>query len=319
MGPAGPTGPTGAPGVVAANGTGAYDFANVNGFVSSGTPFSGALGASGPGSRMVWYPRNGAFRAGFVNFDQWDENNIGLASVAIGNSPVASGHSSISLGSNTSATGEGSVAIGSFNTVSATNSVAIGYSLTASGHGSMALGAYASTNSKNGSFVYGDDSTAIELQVAQPNQFVVRAAGGTIFYSNAALTTGVALSMGGGAFNSLSDVRMKANFRDLDGEDVLAKLARIPIREWNYISQDAAIRHVGPTAQDFHAAFGLGDNDRTISTLDPDGISLRAIQALDARTDATRTEVTQLREDNAALKAELAALREAIADLRRQR
>ena len=35
--------------------------------------------------------------------------------------------------------------------------------------------------------------------------------------------------------------------------------AQIPIREWNYITQDAAIRHVGPTAQDFHAAFGHPD------------------------------------------------------------
>ena len=147
----------------------------------------------------------------------------------------------------------------------------------------------------------------------------MRAAGGTIFYSNSGLTTGVSLAAGGGAWANLSDVRMKTNFRDLDGEDVLRKLARIPVREWNYISQDASIRHVGPTAQDFHAAFGLGDNDRTISTLDPDGIGLKAIQALDARTQRTNADLARLIEENTALRAELTALRAAVSELGRER
>jgi trimeric autotransporter adhesin len=96
---------------------------------------------------------------------------------------------------------------------------------------------------------------------------------------------------------------------------VLAALLRIgwsiniPIREWNS-SRRTSIRHVGPTAQDFRAAFGLGEDDRTISTLDPDGIALRAIQALDLRTQ-------QLQEENAALRAELSELRQAMEELRR--
>jgi Chaperone of endosialidase len=82
----------------------------------------------------------------------------------------------------------------------------------------------------------------------------------------------------------ISDVRRKTHFRELDGEDVLGKLAAMPIREWSYRAQDPAIRHVGPTAQDFHAAFGLGEDPLGISTIDADGIALRAIQALEART-----------------------------------
>ena len=65
---------------------------------------------------------------------------------------------------------------------------------------------------------------------------------------------------------------------------MLAKIAGMPIREWNYKAQDAAIRHVGPTAQDFHAAFGLGEDPLRISTIDADGIALAAVQALEART-----------------------------------
>jgi hypothetical protein len=58
----------------------------------------------------------------------------------------------------------------------------------------------------------------------------------------------------------------------------------MPVREWSYKAQGEGIRHVGPTAQDFRAAFGLGDDPLGINTIDADGIALRAIQALEART-----------------------------------
>jgi hypothetical protein len=181
----------------------------------------------------------------------------------------------------------------------------VGHHATASGDYSVALGSYATDNAHSGSFVFGDSSSGNPVMPMAPNQFIARAAGGATFYTSFDLSTGVELDPGGGAWDTLSDARMKTNFRDLDGEEVLARLARVPIRQWNYISQDPSIRHVGPTAQDFHAAFGLGGDSRRISTLDPDGVSLKAIQALDART-------RRLDEENAALRAELAALREAI-------
>jgi len=61
---------------------------------------------------------------------------------------------------------------------------------------------------------------------------------------------------------------------------LLGKLAQIPVLTWNYKSQDPAIRHIGPTAQDFFAAFGVGEDERRISTIDADGVALAAIQAL---------------------------------------
>ena len=124
----------------------------------------------------------------------------------------------------------------------------------------------------------------------------MRASGGTTFYSNYTLSSGVTLAPNASAWSSLSDVNAKENFRDLNGSEVLAKLAEMPIREWNYKAQDAAVRHVGPTAQDFHAAFGLGEDPLRISTIDADGIALAAVKALAL--------------ENAGLKAELAALRE---------
>ncbi len=75
-------------------------------------------------------------------------------------------------------------------------------------------------------------------------------------------------------------------------------------------------------AQDFHAAFGLGADDKRISTVDADGVALAAIQALyrllqekDEQLEALQQQVEELRARQArleALESELAALRAAL-------
>ena len=72
-----------------------------------------------------------------------------------------------------------------------------------------------------------------------------------------------------------------------------------PCREWSYNAQDAAIRHMGPTAQDFHAAFGLGEDPLRIGTMDADGVALAAVRALGPgrRTRATNDRLTQENDD----------------------
>lgn len=77
---------------------------------------------------------------------------------------------------------------------------------------------------------------------------------------------------------------------------MLSKIAAMPIQEWSYKSQSPSIRHVGPTAQDFHAAFGLGEDPLRIGTLDADGVALAAVKALEARTRALGEENRVLRE-----------------------
>jgi hypothetical protein len=119
--------------------------------------------------------------------------------------------------------------------------------------------------------------------------------GGAGFYSKSNLTAGVELKPGASAWSSVSDVNLKENFRDLDGAEVLAKLVRMPIQEWNYKAQDARVRHAGPTAQDFHAAFGLGEDPLRISTIDADGIALAAESALALENQTLRAELDALR------------------------
>jgi len=235
----------------------------------------------------------------------------GDVSTAMGEFTSASGPASTAMGDHTTASGPSSTALGASTVASGVASTALGNHTLASGISSTAMGELASTNGKSGAFVYGDASTFFlgTLRLVQPtadNQFVVRADGGTFFYSNSDLTAGVSLAHGDGSWASVSDVHRKENFRDVDGEGVLGRISQLQIREWNYKAQDPSVRHIGPTAQDFRAAFGLGESDTTISTVDADGVSLLAVKALERRTREQAREVESLRAELEALRAELA-------------
>lgn len=98
-----------------------------------------------------------------------------------------------------------------------------------------------------------------------------------------------------------SDRAVKADFATVDGPAVLAQVAALPIQSWRYQTEDPAVRHVGPMAQDFAAAFLVGDDDRHIHVVDGQGVALAAIQGL-------LQEVRTLQIENAALATRLAAL-----------
>ncbi|MFI5136167.1 MAG: tail fiber domain-containing protein, partial [Chitinophagales bacterium] len=83
----------------------------------------------------------------------------------------------------------------------------------------------------------------------------------------------------GGVWTNASDRRLKNNFQDLNENDILNKVNQLKIQRWHYIADHNAITHIGPVAQDFYALFGVGDST-TISTIDPSGVALLAIQAL---------------------------------------
>lgn len=81
-----------------------------------------------------------------------------------------------------------------------------------------------------------------------------------------------------------SDRNSKENFVAVDGSELLAKIDELPITRWNYKNDHTASDHIGPTAQDFHALFGVGNDSISISTIDPSGIALAAIKELSKRT-----------------------------------
>jgi hypothetical protein len=321
------------------------------GFVAKGQIGVGVLPATGAGWRMMWYPNKVAFRAGYADAGgQFDEANIGYYSwaggalskapgnyafamgnqnnaeaqcgVAMGSGNVVWGTSpyfatcGIALGLNNDVMDQAGVALGQNNTSDGDAAVAIGYTTTADADYSMAFGYRADTNGHTGAKVFSDASTTTPLEASANNQFLVRAAGGYRLRTNATLTTGCDLPAGSGVFSCASDRNLKDGFEPVDGEDILRRLAAMPIERWSYKSEPG-VRHMGPVAQDFKAAFDLGVDDVSIGHLDEAGVSLRAIQALEVRTRELQEKTAEIE----GLKADVAELRrllqEAVASVKR--
>ena len=160
--------------------------------------------------------------------------------------------------------------------------------------------------------VLGDGCAGFSSDSVYPtanNQFIARGCGGIKLYTSQNLSSGVEVAAGGGSWSSISDRNRKENFLALDGEDILVRLRSVPVTTWNYRTQETSIRHMGPMAQDFNSAFGLGENPLMINTVDIDGVNMAAVQALTTRTDALRAENEALRQENAGQAAEIADLR----------
>jgi hypothetical protein len=230
-----------------------------------------------------------------------------------GRSNTASGaYASVSGGySNTATLSYASIAGGFDNLASGQYAtVAGGLSNRAQGTTSFAAGRRARAIHA-GAFVWGD-STNANVASTGNNQFIVRAAGGIWLGTNSTVSlpagrflntsTGAYLSSGGAWTNS-SDRNVKANVAAVDSASILERVAAMPIQLWNYKSQDASVKHIGPMAQDFAAAFGVGENDTTISTVDADGVALAAIQGLNQKVEAVTAENSRLKERLAAVEA----------------
>jgi len=95
-----------------------------------------------------------------------------------------------------------------------------------------------------------------------------------------------------GTVVSASDRNLKENFQLVEAREVLAKVAALPLTRWNY-KADAGTTHLGPMAQDFRAAFGLGYDDKGIASVDADGVALAAIQGLN---EVVREKDSKIRE-----------------------
>lgn len=327
---------------------------SAGGFVAMGQIGIGIIPASGAGSRMMWHPQKVAFRAGYADVGgQFDEANIGYYSWAGGALSKAAGTYAFAMGNQNNAEAQCAVAIGSGNNVygnagdgiatcgvalGLNNSVraqagvaigqnawsdgdaavALGFRTTADADYSMAFGYRASTNGHTGAKVFGDASTTDSIEAVANNEFAVRAAGGFRFRTNPTLTTGCNLAAGGTAFFCSSSKTLKENFTEVDGETLLAQIRSVPLNTWNLIDEEGKPLHMGPFAEDFHAAFGLGDTDHAIGHQDIDGVNFGGVKALEKRTAALREENGRLRADNVALREEVNALRQAQTELERR-
>ncbi len=110
-----------------------------------------------------------------------------------------------------------------------------------------------------------------------------------------------------GTVNGISDRAAKSDFRPVDATAILDAIVELAIAEWRLVKDPEGVRHIGPTAQDFRASFGLGTDDRHIALSDMSGVALAAIQALATRLEARDAEIEQLSRRLAELEARLAA------------
>lgn len=99
-----------------------------------------------------------------------------------------------------------------------------------------------------------------------------------------------------------SDRNLKENFKPVNAREVLEKVAKLSVTQWNYKS-DKESPHVGPVAQDFHAAFGLGHDNVTISTIDEGGVALAAIKGLNEKLAEKDAKISELEKRLAAVEA----------------
>jgi hypothetical protein len=140
--------------------------------------------------------------------------------------------------------------------------------------------------------------------------FVARAPGGVRFFTSN--DNNVELPPGGTSWAVMSDRNAKTDITPLDHKQILSKLADLPVTGWSYTSAPSQ-RHFGPMAQDFHASFQLGDDERRISTIDADGVALAAIQGLIAELKSRQQRSAEQARRLADLESELDTLAERLA------
>ncbi len=237
------------------------------------------------------------YQALFSNQDGYFNTANGYGALGLnvhGGNNTASGYSA--LGLNTSGTANAAYGWYALGTSTGANNTAIGaLSLSQNGPGTYNTAVGYGADVPSGSDL--TNATAI-------GSGAIVNASNKIRLGNGAVTV-----VEGPPYSVVSDRSKKENFKAIDAEEVLRKVRDLSVMSWNYIGHDPAVRHYGPVAQDFFAAFGHDGagtvgTPTTISSTDLDGVLLLAVQALEKRVE----ELSTLKAENADLKARLEKL-----------
>jgi hypothetical protein len=107
----------------------------------------------------------------------------------------------------------------------------------------------------------------------------------------------------GAIWTNASDRNLKENFENVDGGEILGMINQLPVTRWNYKTDSSYIKHIGPVAQDFYSLFGLGNDDKSISSVDPSGIALVAIKELSKQNQLMKQRIESQQKEIDELKA----------------
>jgi hypothetical protein len=230
---------------------------------------------------------------GTGNLAQGARATVGGGNANIANSPEAT----VGGGnSNVASDREATVAGGAANVASGRGAtVPGGRSSKALRDDSFAAGRNARADAR-GAFVWGDGSSD-NVRSTTDNEFKIQAGGGALVYSSSDRSTGVNLPPGGGSWNAASSRAIKSNVEPVDVDRVLEGVRGLDVSRWEYDGQEG-VAHVGPMAEAFHDAFGLGADAEHIAGVDADGVALAAIQALADERDAAAERVDRLETAN---------------------
>lgn len=314
VGPAGPPGPQGAPGQTGPKGepgprgesgpagpqgpkgdAGASPFILTSDVVSlaTGRLIIGSSGEDADAKRAVTITSELATSLYATN-RAWGGNAI-EADITAGTGRAVEGRTSSPDNGSAGVAGRATASKGVVSGVRGESSSSSGFGISAvNSAADGGIGLYASTASPAGRAISALGSVHIDNRTARTaaaDALVIEGKDGRA----AALTSDLAWYAYG--FNTVSDVHAKQNFRIIDADAILKRLRDIPITEWSY--RGDSTRHVGPMAQDFHATFGVGSDERSISSIDAQGVAFAAIQALAQRQDelarvASHRQITHL-------------------------
>jgi hypothetical protein len=253
---------------------------------------------------------NQVISSGLHSFAYGDQVTVtAQAAAGFGSGVTVSGTAGFSAGASNVCSGFACTAIGYTVRAAGQGSVALGYRTSALGNYSVALGYRASSNvscpthagtSCTGTFAAGDESTTDSVRNQADNEFRIRYNGGIRLRVSTAANgntpgaggnVGCDLTVAVPSWTCASSRTLKENYLAVDGEDVLARIRAMPITTWSMIGGDRSVRHLGPVAEDFYHAFGLGLGETTIGLGDIDGVNLAGVKALEARTAELRREM----------------------------
>jgi len=93
----------------------------------------------------------------------------------------------------------------------------------------------------------------------------------------------------------VSSRAVKAVEGGIDAAGILAAVGALPVDAWRYRAETGLEQqtHIGPYAEDFKAAFGVGDGV-TINTTDAIGVCLAAIKALSEKVATLEAELARI-------------------------
>jgi hypothetical protein len=88
-----------------------------------------------------------------------------------------------------------------------------------------------------------------------------------------------------------SDRNVKENVLPVLDEEILSKVAQLPVSEWSYI-HEPGVRHMGPMVQDFNSLFGVGSGV-TINPVDVFGVLIASVKALTAKVAVLESQLAR--------------------------